>query len=109
MRLLDVDPEFSDVVHVVGTNHALHTPLLALCVDDDGTLGTLEGDVAADGVAITIDEETVRTGYQQIVGIEGACVAITQHLPRVFFTGNDDKAATLDVEHIVVVGTSNDA
>ena len=71
LRLLDIDPEFSDVVHVVGTNHALHTPFLALCVDDDGTLGTLEGHVAADGVAITIDEETVRTGYQLIAGIEG--------------------------------------
>ena len=82
LRLLNVYHEFGHVIHVVGSNDAVHRPLLALSVDDDGTLGTLERHVAADGLAIVIDEESVRTAYQLIVGVK--CLQREYRINRFF-------------------------
>ena len=70
LRLFDVHLEFGHVVHVVGADNAVHGPLFALGIDDDGMFSALEGHIAADGLAIAVDEESVRTAYQLIVGIK---------------------------------------
>ena len=57
------------------------------------------------GQFVGIPIEEVAQAVGQIVGIEGACVAIAQHLPRVFFTGNDDKALVGVVVEDVIAGS----
>ena len=41
-RLFNANLEFSDVVHIVGTDDVFHGPFFALVVDDHGTVGILK-------------------------------------------------------------------
>ena len=64
---LSAHAELHDVVHVVGAEDAYHGHLLALCVDDQGAHGSLEGCEVTDGLTVLPGEESVAAGYERAV------------------------------------------